>query len=805
MDKDLLRREIYGDNVETYNCDKIIEKFNYENFECHDSIVKEKMSPNAHTSDGGELSADNCFISVKEEQQFDNFTDLKVMQQTVTSFDLSNNHELVKNETLPLALKCEDSSLDQQSKQPRSELCEFGNIDCLQIRPSINTYKNGSILNIPTLKSTFPVLDRVRNDPVHVLHKSLNPISKNVDFGSVNYQDQIDNKQVQGEQREISSEPNNYIGTNQFQNNINGNTVKKSTSRRKGNIPKRKGKQKEMNSDEKLVEKEVKKYLLKIPSLKANYAALLSKPSVSSCPGILNSSYRTIDENDQNRLPGDRSLPDQTITDKNGLHRIANNDESFSHMGLYEHVNISIGYQNNDILNSQSENSANNSLNETVINVNQEDPMISESGDKLKKCKSKEKVFCGLCNKSFGRPSELRRHSVLHTGEKPHSCDECKKLFTQRYHLIRHVKTVHKKEIENLVCGVCNETFNSEYLLMRHVKRHGIMTFACELCKKEFKTKRQMKEHVLSLHVGVKPFKCEQCDKVFARKYHLERHVMIHTGTRDFQCEYCGKEFCTKGNLLAHVRRVHLKIREFTCGVCQKGFFSPKDLQTHLKKHTGEKPYQCDVCMKRFSEKINMEWHLRIHSGERPYQCPNCEKSYTRMPHLIRHQREGICARRIKLDNIGRGPKHDEVIRKEVIGNTMWNSFYKWQNKTKNRKTVIASSSSHPENEEDSNVDISDDEKVPKRADGCNTNFPSQDIELSYTNTTNLPQSSKIDRKTINENIIEENEEDETIKLNQNDITNNSDSHVSSNEECDFHQHLLGTAVNEDLNETLLI
>jgi hypothetical protein len=83
-----------------------------------------------------------------------------------------------------------------------------------------------------------------------------------------------------------------------------------------------------------------------------------------------------------NRLAGDLSLPDQTIedystADKNGSHRIANNDKSFSHKGLYENVNISIGYQNNDILNSQSENSANNSLNDTVINVNQEVPMIS--------------------------------------------------------------------------------------------------------------------------------------------------------------------------------------------------------------------------------------------------------------------------------------------------------------------------------------------------------------------------------------------------------------------------------------------
>jgi hypothetical protein len=72
--------------------------------------------------------------------------------------------------------------------------------------------------------------------------------------------------------------------------------------------------------------------------LKANYAVLLSKPSVSSCPGILNSSYPIIEENDRNRLAGDLSLPDQTIedystADKNGSHRIANNDKSFSHKG----------------------------------------------------------------------------------------------------------------------------------------------------------------------------------------------------------------------------------------------------------------------------------------------------------------------------------------------------------------------------------------------------------------------------------------------------------------------------------------
>ena len=72
--------------------------------------------------------------------------------------------------------------------------------------------------------------------------------------------------------------------------------------------------------------------------------------------------------------------------------------------------------------------------------------------------------------------------------------------------------------------------------MKRHVSTvHEVKkAFKCDVCNAEFKSKRGMKDHIItSIHEGKKQFKCDICNFNFGQRSNLDQHVAtVHEGKK---------------------------------------------------------------------------------------------------------------------------------------------------------------------------------------------------------------------------------------------------------------------------------
>nr|XP_013189842.1 unnamed protein product [Amyelois transitella] len=282
----------------------------------------------------------------------------------------------------------------------------------------------------------------------------------------------------------------------------------------------------------------------------------------------------------------------------------------------------------------------------TDIAVHKEASMKSE----LKNEFSIGNYSCPICNTVLPTLESFQTHYRRHM--RRYECSMCQRRTLDLKVMEQHYYSTHRISLKQYPCSECAHVSNSIDLHRYHKDTHKARV-QCPDCDKSFIHRAGLMNHRLAVHELNNKFPCTICDKVFRWKTSLKRHLEKHdtraldkTASNVARCETCKINFASECSykrhmknslkhpsknrvgLDQHIRNVHKgRPNDKMCHHCGKGFPTKVQLESHIRTHTGERPFICEFCPTMFSQQSNLYKHNRqVHLNMKSKRYPMCKK-----------------------------------------------------------------------------------------------------------------------------------------------------------------------------------
>ncbi|XP_063222234.1 uncharacterized protein LOC134530887 [Bacillus rossius redtenbacheri] len=265
---------------------------------------------------------------------------------------------------------------------------------------------------------------------------------------------------------------------------------------------------------------------------------------------------------------------------------------------------------------------------------------------------------CSTCKKYYSSTKSLNKHQKLHarkplpvytkplpgadTQPPPLLPGLPKRLIPTKFH-----------------CNICGFYYRTAGTLYKHKRLHAKRSAAAELAASPAQTPQAQRRVDGKYH-------CEWCSKIYSSKSSLYRHRRLHVNHPLPIAKLSAETVSTPPlqNRSATPQSVQSPARQqvqtpHQCDVCKKYYSCSTSLNKHRRLHAvkllpaPEKDieddprvpqeaghaFSCSYCSKAFSKQRNLDMHVRCHTGERPYVCDLCPQAFTRYNTLWKHKK----------------------------------------------------------------------------------------------------------------------------------------------------------------------